>query len=174
LTASSSAGKRDFTTDAILNTYAPAPLRDALVSSRVDYQIDASNTLMGRYSFNRSTDTAAASAASETPSLSATERQNSLNRFNTMVAGWTKTISPTQVNSLLFSFNTFLNNIPEFPSSSPTTDPAGLAPTNELIFPDIADGVNFNVPQSTHLNQYQVQNTFTWAVGKHTLHFGGE
>jgi hypothetical protein len=167
-------GKRDFTTDAILNTYAPAPLRDALVSSRVDYQIDASNTLMGRYSFNRSTDTAAASAASETPSLSATERQNSLNRFNTMVAGWTKTISPTQVNSLLFSFNTFLNNIPEFPSSSPTTDPAGLAPTNELIFPDIADGVNFNVPQSTHLNQYQVQNTFTWAVGKHTLHFGGE
>jgi hypothetical protein len=34
--------------------------------------------------------------------------------------------------------------------------------------------VNFNVPQSTHLNQYQVQNTFTWALGKHTLHFGGE
>jgi hypothetical protein len=93
-------GKRDFNTDTIVNTYAPTPLRDALVSSRVDYQIDASNTLMGRYSFNRSTDTAAASAASETPSLSATERQNSLNRFNTMVAGWTKTISATQMNSL--------------------------------------------------------------------------
>lgn len=167
-------GKRDFNTDTILNTYAPAPLRDALVSSRVDYQIDASNTLMGRYSFNRSTDTAAASAASETPSLSATERQNSLNRFNTMVAGWTKALSATQVNSLLFSFNTFLNKIPEFPNSSPTTNPAGLAPTNELIFPDIADGVNFNVPQSTHLDQYQVQDTFTWALGKHTLHFGGE
>jgi Carboxypeptidase regulatory-like domain/TonB dependent receptor len=167
-------GERDFATGLIVNTYAPAPLRDALVSSRVDYQIDPSDTLMGRYSFNRSTDTAAASAASVTPSLSATERQNSLNRFNTMVAGWTKTLSPTKVNSLIFSFNTFLNEIPEFPNSAPTTDPAGLAPTNELIFPDLADGVNFNVPQSTHLNQYNVQDTFTWSVGKHTLHLGGQ
>lgn len=167
-------GERDFTTDTIVNAYAPAPLREALVSSRVDYQIDPSDTLMGRYSFNRSTGTAAASAASVTPSLSATERQNSLNRFNTTVAGWTRTISPTKVNNVLFSFNTFLNSIPEFPNSAPTTDPAGLASTNELIFPDLADGVNFNVPQSTHLNQYEVQNTFTWSLGKHTLHLGGE
>jgi hypothetical protein len=167
-------GERDFTTDTIVNAYAPAPLREALVSSRVDYQIDHNDTLMGRYSFNRSTDTAAASAASVTPSLSATERQNSLNRFNTMVAGWTRSISPTKVDNVLFSFNTFLNSIPEFPNSTPTTDPAGLASTNELIFPDLADGVNFNVPQSTHLNQYEVQNTFTWSLGKHTLHLGGE
>ena len=167
-------GERDFTTDTILNTYAPAPLRNALVSSRVDFQITPRDTLMGRYSFNRSTDTAAASAAAPTPSLSATERQNSLNRFNTMVAGWTRTVSSTQVNSLIFSFNTFLNSIPEFPNSSPTTDPTGLTPTNELIFPDIADGVNFNVPQSTHLNQYELQDTFTWSIGKHTLHLGGE
>ena len=167
-------GERDFTTDTILNTYAPAPLRNLLVSSRVDFQLTPRDTLMGRYSFNRSTDTAAASAAAPTPSLSATERQNSLNRFNTMVAGWTRTISSTQVNSLIFSFNTFLNSIPEFPNSSPTTDPAGLTPTNELIFPDIADGVNFNVPQSTHLNQYELQDTFTWSLGKHTLHLGGE
>jgi Carboxypeptidase regulatory-like domain/TonB dependent receptor len=167
-------GERDFATDTIVNAYAPAPLREALVSSRVDFQIDPSDTLMGRYSFNRSTDTAAASAASVTPSLSATERQNSLNRFNTMVAGWTRTISPSKVNNVLFSFNTFLNSIPEFPNSAPTTDPAGLAATNELIFPDLADGVNFNVPQSTHLNQYEVQDTFTWSLGKHTLHLGGE
>jgi Carboxypeptidase regulatory-like domain/TonB dependent receptor len=167
-------GQRDFTTDSIINTYASAPLRDALVSSRVDFQLTPQDTLMGRYSFNRSTDTAPASAASVTPSLSATERQNSLNRFNTSVVGWTRTISPTQVNSLLFTFNTFLNSIPEFPNSAPTTDPPGLAATNELIFPDIADGVNFNVPQSTHLNQYEVQDTFTWSLGKHTLHLGGE
>ncbi len=91
-----------------------------------------------------------------------------------MVAGWTKTLSPTKVNNLLFSFNTFLNEIPEFPNSAPTTDPAGLAPTNELLFPDLADGVNFNVPQATHLNQYELTNTFTWSLGKHTLHLGGQ
>jgi outer membrane receptor protein involved in Fe transport len=167
-------GERDFATQSVINTYAPAPLRDALVSSRVDFQVTPKDTLMGRYSFNRSTDTAQASAASATPALSATERQNSLNRFNTMVANWTHTLSSNKVNSLLFNFNTFLNEIPEFPNSAPTTDPAGLAAGNELIFPGLADGVNFNVPQSTHLNQYTLQDTFTWSTGKHTFHFGGE
>src|SRR3984957_12867513 len=160
--------------DVILNTFAPAPLRDALVSTRVDYQLDPTNTLMARDSFERSTDTNQASAASVTPLSTATERQNSLNRFNSLVAGWTKTFSSTQVNNVIFHFDTFLNLIPEFPNSSPTTNPAGLTPTNELIFPDIADGVNFNVPQATHLNRYQVGDTFTWALGKHTLHLGGE
>ena len=83
-------GERDFTAPgSVINTYASAPLRDALVSSRVDFQLTPADTLMGRYSFNRSTDTAPASAASETPLLSATERQNSLNRFNTMVVNST-------------------------------------------------------------------------------------
>jgi hypothetical protein len=172
------AGERQYganpSEDVILNTFAPAPLRDALVSTRVDYQLDPTNTLMARDSFERSTDTNQASAASVTPLSTATERQNSLNRFNSLVAGWTKTFSSTQVNNVIFHFDTFLNLIPEFPNSSPTTNPAGLTPTNELIFPDIADGVNFNVPQATHLNRYQVGDTFTWALGKHTLHLGGE
>src|SRR5580704_17221092 len=145
-------GERDFTTGSILNTYAPAPLRDALFSTRADYQLDSTNTLMARYSFNRSTDTNQASAASVTPSSSATERQKSLNRFNSLVTSWTKTLSATKVNNVTFHFDTFLNSIPEFPNSAPTTNPTGLASTNELIFPDLADGVNFNVPQSTHLN----------------------
>lgn len=160
--------------DTILNTFAPAPLREALVSSRVDFQLDPSSAWMARYSFDRSTDTNQASAASVTPLSTATERQNSLNRFNSLVAGWTKTISSTKANNVIFHFDTFLNLIPEFPNSSPTTFPNGLASTNELIFPDIADGVNFNVPQATHLNRYQVGDTFTWALGKHTLHWGGE
>jgi hypothetical protein len=160
--------------DVTLNTFAAAPLREALVSSRFDYQLNPTNTLMARYSFDRSTDTNQASAATATPQLTATERQNSLNRFNSLVAGWTTTVSSTKVNNLIFSFNTFLNLIPEFPNSSPTTFPAGLAPTNELIYPEIADGVNFNVPQATHLNRYQWADTFTWALGRHTLHFGGE
>ena len=170
-------GERQYGADpadnVILHTYAPAPLRDALVSTRFDYQVNSSNTLMARYSFNRSTDTAAASAASVTPLLSDTERQNSLNRFNSIVTGWTKTISSTKVNNVLFQFNTFLNVIPEFPNSLPTTFP-DLGLTNELIFPDLADGVNFNVPQSTHLNRYQVEDNFTWVNGKHTFHFGGQ
>jgi Carboxypeptidase regulatory-like domain/TonB dependent receptor len=166
-------GTRDFSTLTILDTSAPAPLRETLFSTRVDYQINTNNTLMARYSFNRSTDTAAAEPASVTPQETAAERQNSLNRFNSVVGTWVRTISPTKVNSLLFHFDNFLNSIPEFPNSLPTTDP-NLGLTNELIFPGLADGVNFNVPQSTHLNRYQIGDNFSWALGKHTLHFGGD
>jgi hypothetical protein len=166
-------GTRDFATQTILDTSAAAPLRDALFSTRLDYQVNASNTLTARYSFNRSTDTAAAEPASVTPQQSASERQNSLNRFNSVVGTWVRTISSTKVNSLLFHFDTFLNSIPEFPNSLPTTDP-DLGLTNELIFPGLADGVNFNVPQSTHLNRYQVGDNFSWAFGKHTLHIGAD
>src|SRR3984957_15506043 len=95
-------GARDFATDEILNTSAPAPLRDALVSSRFDYQLSSRNALMVRYSFNRSTDIGPASPAQAEPAFSAAERQNSLNRFNSLVAGVTTTISSKKVNSLSF------------------------------------------------------------------------
>jgi hypothetical protein len=166
-------GERDFTTDSILNTSAPAPLRDALVSTRFDYQLNNPNMLMARYSFNRSTDTAVAQPSSVTTYTTPAERQNALNRFNSLVAGWTSTLSSDKVNNVMFHFDTFLNSIPRFPNSLPTTDP-DLGLSNELIFPDIADGVNYNVPQSTHLNRYQLRDGFTWALGKHTLHLGGE
>jgi hypothetical protein len=159
--------------DAILHTSAPAPLRDFLLSTRADYQLNANNTLMARYSFNRSTDTAAAEPASTTPLSTASERQNSLNRFNSLVTSWNSTLSSSKVNSLSFHFDTFLNSIPAFPNANPTTFP-GLGLTNELIFPDLGDGVNFNVPQATHMNRYQVRDNFSWTLGKHTLNLGGE
>jgi hypothetical protein len=46
--ASLQTGTRDFTTDSILNTSAPAPLRDALWSTRFDQQLGARNKLMAR------------------------------------------------------------------------------------------------------------------------------
>jgi hypothetical protein len=166
-------GTRDFATDEILNTSSPAPLRDALVSSRFDYQLSTRNAFMARYSFNRSTDIGPASPAQAEPAFSAAERQNSLNRFNSLVAGVTTTVSSTQVNSLSFHFDQFFNNIPTFPNNAPTTDPP-LGLTNELLFPDLADGENFNLPQATHLNRYQVRDSYSWSIGKHQLRIGGE
>ena len=159
--------------DEILNTTAPAPLREALFSTRVDHQLNASNALTARYTFNRSTQTAQAEASQPTPLSSAAERQNSLNRFNSLVAGWTSTLSPTQVNSVTFHFDTFLNNIPPFPQDAPTTYPS-LGLSTELVFPGLADGVNFNTPQATHLNRYQLRDGFAWTLGTHTLHLGAE
>jgi len=166
-------GSRDFQTDQIVNTSAPSPLRDALWSSRIDYQLNHRNSLMARYSFNRSTDTGEATPSQNTPAFTAAERQNSLNRFNSVVASLSTIVSPTKVNNLSYHFDNFYNFIPPFGQDAPTTNPA-LGLTSELIFPDLADGANFNLPQATHLNRNQVRDSFSWALGKHTLHLGGE
>jgi Carboxypeptidase regulatory-like domain/TonB dependent receptor len=166
-------GTRDFTTDAILNTSAPAPLRDFLWSSRIDAELSKRNSLMARYAFNRSTDTAEATPSESTPAFTAAERQNSLNRFNSLVAALNTVISPSKVNNLSFHYDNFYNDIPPYPENLPTTDPA-LGLTNELIFPDLADGANFNLPQATHLDRYQMRDALSWIVGKHSLSIGAE
>ena len=171
--ASLQTGSRDFSTDSILNTSAPAPLRDALWSTRADYQLSERNRLTARYSFNRSTDTAEATPSENTPAFSAAERQNSLNRFHSVVAGLSTILSDNKVNDLTFHYDNFYNDIPPYPKSSSTTDPA-LNLTNELIFPDLADGANFNLPQATRLDRFQVRDALSWSLGKHTLRLGGE
>jgi hypothetical protein len=166
-------GTRNFSTDTIQNTSAAAPLRDLLLSNRVDLHLNDSNTFNARYSFNRSTDTAQASASSTTPLSTAAERQNSLNRFNSIEAGWTTIFHSNRTNELSFHYDNFYNNIPPFPLNASTTDPA-LSLTSELIFPDLADGANFNLPQSTFLNRLQFRDGFSFAIGKHAFKVGGE
>jgi hypothetical protein len=172
--ASLQTGTRDFATDQVVHSAAPAPLRDALLSGRFDNQLSEHNSLMVRYSFNHSTDTAAASPGSSGPSFTSAERQNSLNRFNSVVANVNSVLSPTKVNDLSFHFDNFYNNIPPYPNNRPTTNPASLGLTNELIFLDLADGENFNLPQVTHLNRNQAREALSWARGKHALRIGGE
>ncbi len=166
-------GTRDFSNDTILNTSAAAPLRDALLSNRIDYRLNDANNFSVRYSFNRSTDTAQATASSSTPLSTAAERQNSQNRFNSMVADWTTVLGPSRTNDLAFHYDNFYNDIPPFPSAEATTDPA-LHLTNELIFPDLADGANFNLPQATHLDRYQLRESYSLGLGRHLLRVGGE
>jgi len=172
--ASLQTGTRDFAIDRVINTSAPAPLRDALLSGRFDDHLSERNSLMVRYSFNRSTDTSGASPGSSAPNFSSAERQNSLNKFNSLVADVNTVLSPRRVNDLSFHYDNFYNDIPPFPNDKATTDPASLGLTNELIFPDLADGENFNLPQATHMNRYQVRDAYSWALGKHTLKLGGE
>jgi hypothetical protein len=172
--ASIQTGTRDFATYTILNSAAAAPLRDALWSTRFDTQLSKHNRLVARYSFNRSTDTAEASPSQNTPAFTAAERQNSLNRFNSLVLNLNSVLSPTKVNDLSFHYDNFYNDIPPFGQNVPATNPSTLGLTNELIFPDLADGENFNLPQITHLNRNQVRDALSWSLGKHALKLGGE
>ena len=99
----------------IQHTSAPSPLREALWSTRYDQQLSSKNSLMVRYSFNRSTDTGEATPSQTTPSFTAAERQNSLNRFNSLLAGLTTVLSPTRVNNFSFHYDNFYNDIPPIP-----------------------------------------------------------
>jgi Carboxypeptidase regulatory-like domain/TonB dependent receptor len=166
-------GTRNFTTDTIAHTAAATPLRDLLISNRVDYHVNEANSLSGRFSFNRSTDTAQASASSTTPLSTASERQNSLNRFNSVEAAWTNVMSPRRTNQVSYHFDNFYNNIPPYPQDAATTNPS-LDLGSELIFPDLADGANFNLPQSTFLTRSQVRDGLTMELGRHALKVGGE
>ena len=103
---------QDLSKEHIQNTSAPAPLRDVLWSTRADYHLNQANSFNVRYSFNRSTDTAQASASATTPQSTAAERQNSLNRFNSIAAGWTNVLSPSKTNELSFHYDNFYNDIP--------------------------------------------------------------
>ena len=166
-------GTCDFTTDSILNSSAAAPLREVLLSNRVDYHLNENNIFSLRYSFNRSTNTSQATAASPTPLLTEAERQNALNRFNSAVASWTRVLGSNRTNDLAFHYDNFYNNIPPYPQDAPLTNPQ-LNLGNELIFPDLADGANFNLPQATHLDRFQLRDNFAITLGKHNLRVGGE
>lgn len=166
-------GTRDFTTGTIRNTSAGAPLHDILISNRLDYHLNEKNLFSLRYSFNRSTESAIASASASTPQSTSAERQNSLNRFHSVVGSWTTVLGTNKTNEFAVHFDNFYNSVPTYPQNESLTNPQ-LNLTNELIFPDLADGANFNIPQSTHLNREQLRDNFTISLGKHILHTGIE
>ena len=170
-------GTRVFSTappyGSIINTSAPAPLREVLFSNRADYHLNESNLFSLRYSFDHSTDTAEATAAQATPLFTAAERQNALNRFNSAVATWTRIMGPNRTNDFSVHYDHFYNDLPPFPQDQSLTNPQ-LNLTNELIFPDLADGANFNLPQATHLDRFQLRDALTTTIAKHTLHVGAE
>src|SRR6266849_1480340 len=165
-------GERDFATSSIVGSSAPAFVHDYLLSARSDFKLTNNDTLAVRYSFNRSLDIDNGSL--RRPQGTAANRQSSLNRFNSLLANWTRTVSSHVVNSFIFHADWFLNSIPAFSPDDPVTSPAGLAKGNELRFPSLQDGANFRIPQSTKFNRYQIRDTLSWVVGKHTLRFGAE
>lgn len=172
---------RDFGAMKVVSSAASAPLDDALLLLRQDVKVTDRDTVFVRYAFNRSLETSNGSLHS--PAGSAANRQSSLNRFNSILGNWTRTLSNTRVNTLTFHVNTFINEIPSFaPNNHPTLITSGpysggkldLSSTNEYVFPSFQDGANFRIPQRTRLQRYQGTDSLVWTRGAHSLRFGGE
>ena len=152
-------GLRDLATDSVVSSSAPAFLHDYLLSARTDFKLSTKDNLAVRYSFNRSRDIDNGSL--RRPLGTAADRQSSFNRFSSPLVNWTRIISSSVVNSLIFHGDWFLNSIPAFSPDNPVTNPPGLAPGNEVRFPSLQDGANFRIPQSTKFNRFQIRDTLS-------------
>jgi outer membrane receptor protein involved in Fe transport len=153
-------GTRDVAARVIRRTFAIAPLNDLMGTMRVDVIPTAYDALNFRYSIQREDDVSASKLDRQIGSAS--QRQAGRNRFHTFLANWTRTFSPTVVNSLSFNLNNFYNR------TTPVT------PGPQLTFPTIADGASFRVPQQTTQNRLQFGDTLTWIRGNHVLKVGAE
>ncbi len=164
---------RDFTTNTLKGSSAVAFVHDFRLTSKGDWKPSDRDTFSVRYSFNRSLDVDNGFLVQTTGA--AANRQQSLNRYNSFLASWSRILSPRQTNSLIFHANYFINSIPAFSPNDPVTNPAGLAAGNEIRFSsDLQDGANYRIPQRTRLSRYQLRDTFYWSLSKHSLRFGIE
>lgn len=153
-------GIRNVAARTITNGFAAAPLDDYLVNGRVDYYPNDGNQLNFRYSFEDIT--ARDLSKLDRARGSASYLQNLKNRFHSLMANWTNTLSPNAVNQFSFSLNDFAN----------ATDPVSQG--IQYTFPSILHGSSFRVPQGTTQRRFQFADSMTTLFGRHTLKFGGE
>nr|MBA3356283.1 TonB-dependent receptor [Pyrinomonadaceae bacterium] len=153
-------GSRDLASRSIGRGFALAPLNDLLSTVRVDLSPTDTDRLNFRYSLQRADDVSASTL--DRAIGSASQRQSSSNRSHFVLGNYTHVFSPSEVNSLNFSYSTFINQ----------TEP--VTPGPQLTFPSIQDGASFRVPQQTKQRRLQFSDTFTMVLGSHTLNLGGE
>ena len=153
-------GARDTTTRTIRRTFAPAPLDDLLGSARFDYRPNAADAVVVRYAGERADDTGA--SALDRAIGSASQRQRSLNRYQSIVGSWTHVATPALVNAATVSLSTFHNEI----------TPVATGP--QLTFPSLQDGSSFRVPQGTDQRRLQLADSATIVRGAHAIRAGGE
>jgi hypothetical protein len=153
-------GERDGASRSIARSFALAPLDDLLGSARVDWRPTDGDSLVFRYAGQRADDTA--SSGLDRVIGSASQRQSSRNRYQSVVGSWTRVLSPSFLNVATASFSTFRNDIA----------PVAIGP--QLTFPSIQDGSSFRVPQGTDQNRFQLSDAVTLVRGAHTLRAGGE
>jgi hypothetical protein len=154
------AGTRNVADQSVTESFARAPLNDALGTLRGDWQVSNRDQLTLRYSIEQieATD----SSVVDTSLGSASQRQDLVNHFQNLLGSWTRVLSPTLLNRASFSYNKFWNN------TTPVT------PGPQLDFPSLTDGASYRMPQQTWQTRLQWTDGLDWTHGRHNLRFGGE
>jgi outer membrane receptor protein involved in Fe transport len=153
-------GVRDTATRSIRRTFAPAPLDDLLGTFRMDWRAGGSDDLMFRYSFQRADDIA--SSTIERAIGTASQRQESTNRLQSVVGSWTRVLSSQAVNSVSISYSNFDNSI------------VPVEPGVQFTFPSLQAGSSFRVPQGTEQQRWQAAYAHSFLRGTHQWKVGGQ
>jgi len=139
-------------------------------SGRIDHRFNANQNIGGRYLYS---DSVQAGIGQATPPGFST---SNLSRTQALTAFLTSSFTPTTLNDLRASWQRLASN-------TTPTDPASLTiPSIEI--PELgltgfnsdvsrtAIGLAVNQPQFRFNNTYQLQDTFSWNKGAHTMKFG--
>jgi outer membrane receptor protein involved in Fe transport len=153
-------GRRDVASRSIRRDLATAPLQDILATTRFDFTPNESDRVSVRYSFEKAEDTAQSTLDRSLGSASL--RQDSANRYHSVLGSWTHILGARAANTVNVHWNQFRNTI------------VPVTPGRQLTFPSIQDGSSFRVPQATDQDRLQVSDTFSLALGDHGLRFGAE
>jgi hypothetical protein len=133
------------------------PIRRTSFSPRVDFAINDRNTLIARYSFQRSTTENGGLSEFTLPTVAT----NSSSTEHNIQLTETAVLSPTIVNETRFQFE-HNRNEQNGNNAVPQINVAG-----SFVGGGSSIGLSYNVEK-----RYELQNNTTWSLGKHTLKFG--
>ncbi|MEW6736898.1 MAG: TonB-dependent receptor [Acidobacteriota bacterium] len=156
------AGQRDVNRQQILTTYTETPLRNTLFTLRADWQITMADRMTFRYNFDNDRLIDLGFGFDDRPSISASHRIRSRNRFQSFVYNLAHTFSPKLINDFTFQISRFRNHVPVF-----TNGP-------ELLFPSVSDGSSPFVPNIRNQDRYQFRDNVSLLAGNHSVKFGAE
>lgn len=154
-------GTRDVATHSIVSSFASTPFRETLLTAKTDFNVTNRDVLSFRYSLQKNHDidpgTSRNGLLQDTSNFEA-----QTNRFNQVVASWTRTISNAVVND--FRFNTLF--------SVNAIQPLTTAP--QIVFSSINVGANFRADQGNIQHRFEFKDDLSWVRGRHSLKFGAD
>ncbi len=155
---------------------------DSLIA-KVDHQIGSAEQVSARYAYASSQQIfplggLGTLSASRLPQFA----QQSPTRVQVVSASLLSTLSATRVNEVRFGYSRYRTS---FTSTDSTFDPSTLGinfGTGKLGLPEIDFGgifdnlgaTAFSIPRGRTSQSFQILDNFTWAIGRHTIKFGGE
>jgi hypothetical protein len=136
----------------------PTPYNDHLLTLKLDGNLNANQTISGRFSYQKNNSPNDQFDPSVPSDLTGGNTND--NRLYSTVVSHNYTIDSTKLNQFLFQYQDFKNEI-----LSVTDNP-------NVTFPTVQTGANVNVPQQTLEKKYQFRDDFSWQKGAHAMKFG--